>query len=319
MMMRICLLLLTAGILSPASSGQESVHEQFTQAFLLEQQGQFEPAVHSFQLLVESDALSLAERGRALTLLGYAYRETGRYQESQSAYERALSIFEGDAQYREDYANALDCFAGLSRSTGQSEAASRMWLQALDIYKEQNDHRGIARTYANLAGLAMEQNHVSAAKSSIEKAVAETKVAKDFTDDDLALICETQAWVVSVNGDHKSAIAGYQHTLDLRKHSHGDHFPLTGWSYLILGRAYAANGQIEQALMNMRKGLTILQQTEGSRSPRYLTGEILYSQALDQSGSHGEASRLRASAQQSLSDLYRKQCVGCTLSASSFR
>jgi tetratricopeptide (TPR) repeat protein len=318
-MARIYLLLLIAGILSPAISGQESVPEQLGQALLLEKQGQFDSAIRGFQPLVESDALSLAERGRAWTLLGYAYQETGRYQDSQNAYERALRIFEGDTQNRKDYANALYCFAGLSRSTGQAEAASRMWLQALDIYKEQNDHRGIARIYANLAGLAMEQNHIRAAKSAIEKAVIEAKAAKDFTEDDLALICEIQAWVLSAKGDHKSAIAGYQHTLDLRKHSHGDHFPLTGWSYLILGRAYAANGQIEEALRNMREGLTILEQTEGRNSPRYLTGEILYSQALDQSGSHGEASRLRASAQQGLSDLNRSQCVGCTLSASSFR
>jgi tetratricopeptide (TPR) repeat protein len=318
-MRRIYLLLLIAGIISPAMRGQESAQEQYRRAFLLEQQGHFDPAILGFKALVESDTLTLEEKGRAWTLLGYAYREKGRYQESQNAYEQALRIFAGDAQHRGDYANALDCFAGLSRSTGQSQAASRMWSQALDIYKQQNDHRGIARTYANLAGLAMEQNHVRPARSAIEKAIAETKMAKDFSDDDLALICETQAWVTGAEGDHRSAIAGYQHTLELRRHSHGEYFALTGWSYLILGRAYAGIGQTNEALINMREGLKILEQTEGRNTPRYLSGEILYSQALDQLGSHEEASHLRDSARKSLSDLYRSQCVGCTLSASSFR
>jgi tetratricopeptide (TPR) repeat protein len=318
-MMRVYLLLSIAGIFSPAMWGQESVQEQFSRAFLLEQQGHFDSAIRGFQPLVESDALTLDQRGRGWSLLGYAYKELGKYQEARNAYERALHIFEGDAQHRNDYANALDCLAGLSRSIGESKAASRMWLQALDIYKQQNDHRGIARTYANLAGLAMEENHLRPARSAIEKAIAETKIAKDFTDDDLALICETQAWIAGAGGDRKSALAGYQHTLDLRKHSHGDNFPLTGWSYLILGRAYAEDGQTNEALTNIREGLTILDQTEGANSPRYLAGEILYSQALDQFGSHGEASRLRASAQQGLSGLFRNQCVGCTLSASSFR
>jgi tetratricopeptide (TPR) repeat protein len=318
-MKRIYLLLLIANIISPATWGQESVQEQFSQAFLLEQQGHFDSAVRGFQPLVASDALTPEQRGRAWTLLGYAYKELGQYQEARNAYERALHIFEGDATHRKDYADALDCLAGLSRSIGQPEPASRMWSQALDIYKQLKDHRGIARTYANLAGLAMEQNHVRSARSAIDKAAAETKMAEGFTDDDLALVCETQAWVAGAEGDHKWALAGYQHSLDLRKHSHGENFPQTGWTYLILGRAYAADGQRDEALMNLHKGLTILEETEGPKSPRYLTGEILYSQALDQFGSHGEASRLRSLAQTSLRDLYRSQCAGCTLSASGFR
>ena len=172
---------------------------------------------------------------------------------------------------------------------------------------------------ANLAGLAMEQNRVRAAKSAIDKAVAETKTTNEFTDDDQALISEVQGWIAGQEGDMEAAIAGAQRTVELRKHSHGECFPLTGWSYLILGRAYTANGQIDEALASIREGLTILEKTEGQNAPRYLAGQILYSRALDKLGMHEEASRVKGSAEKSMRDLLRNQCVGCTLSASSFR
>jgi len=318
-MVRLCILLFVACIISPIARGQENAQEQYRKAFLQEQQGQYDEAIRGFEPIVASDALTLADKGKAWTLLGYAYRETGQYQKAREAYERSLHIFEGDAEHRVDYANALDCFAGLSRSIGQPEPALRMWSQALDIYKQLNEHRGILKTYANLAGLAMEQNRVRAAKSAIDKAVAETKTTNEFTDDDQALISEVQGWIAGQEGDMEAAIAGAQRTVELRKHSHGECFPLTGWSYLILGRAYTANGQIDEALASIREGLTILEKTEGQNAPRYLAGQILYSRALDKLGMHEEASRVKGSAEKSMRDLLRNQCVGCTLSASSFR
>jgi tetratricopeptide (TPR) repeat protein len=318
-MMRLCILMFVACIISPIARGQENAQQQYRKAFLQEQQGQYEEAIRGFEPIVKSDALTLAERGRALTLLGYAYRETGQYQKAREAYERSLHIFEGDKEHRVDYANALDCFAGLSRSIGQPDPALRMWSQALEIYEQLNEHRGILKTYANLAGLAMEQKHLRAARSAIDKAVAETKTANEFTDDDLALVSEVQGWIAGADGDMEGAIAGAQRTVDLRKHGHGEYFPLTGWSCLILGRAYLANHQTDQALANIREGLTILEKTEGPNTPRYLAGQLLYSRALDKLGMHEEASRLKGSAEKSMNDLLRSQCVGCTLSAFSFR
>jgi len=323
-MKRFCLFLSVAAIFLPAIwpsalRSQESAYEQGKQAFLLEQQGRYDLAIHSFEPLVDSDALSSVDRGRAWTLLGYAYREIGQFQKSQNAYEQALHIFEHDAQHAEDYANVLDSFAGFYRSTGQLQTAVKMWSRVLTLYKEHNNCRAMARVYTNLAALAMEQKRLRQAKSAIENAVAETKLTDTLTDDDFAFLYETQAWISDAAGDRKSALAGYERALELRKHAHGQNFPLTGWSYLILGRAYAANGQTVEGLSNMRTGLAILEQTEGRQTPRYLAGETIYAQALDQSGSHEEASHLKVSIQQSLHDLYQGQCIGCTVSAFSFR
>ncbi len=317
-MRRIGMLLFIAGIVSPVMSGQESIPQQYLHGFLLEKQGQYDAAVRTLEPLIDSAVLNRGDRGRVWTLLGYSYEEIGLYQKAQDAYEHALRALEGDTQYLGAYANALDYFAGYYRSTGRAPEAVRMWTRALAIYEQQNSRRGVALIYANLAGLALEQKHMRSAKSFLGKALAKAKEADDLTDDDLAILSEVQGWIASAHGDNQSAIAEYQHTLDLRKHSHGDNFPLTGWTYLILGRAYAANGQMNDALTNIREGLAILEQT-GRQTPRYLAGEMIYSQVLYQSGSHAEASRLKASAQQSLGELFRRQCIGCSVSVLSYR
>lgn len=318
-MRRIGFLLCIAVTLTPAIWGQGTAQEQLQQGYLFVQKGQFDSAIRTLEPMSDSAALSPLEKGRAFILLGYADRETGQFQRSEHAYEQALQLLAGDSRYVSEYANALDCFAGLYRSTGRGEEASSMWARALDIYKQGNNHRSAARIYANLAGLAMEQKHRKAAKEALASAIAESKTASNLTDDDFALISEVQAWIASAEGDKQAAIAGYQHVVDLRKQSHGEYFPLTGWSYLILGREYAIMGNAEQALANTHKGLDILERTEGRQTPRYLAGEILYSQALDLAGSHEDAARLRGSAQQSLKDLNQGQCLGCTVSASAFR
>jgi tetratricopeptide (TPR) repeat protein len=318
-MRRVCFLLCIAVILTPEIWGQGTAQEQFQQGYFFVQKGQFDSTIRTLEPITDSAVLSPLEKGRAFILLGYAYRETGQYQRSEHAYERALQLLAGDSQNLSEYANALDCLAGLYRSTGRGREASSMWARVLDIYRHGNNHRSAVRVYANLAGLAMEQKHRKAAKEALASAIAESKIASNLTDDDFALISEIQASIASAEGDDKAAIAAYQHVVDLRKQGHGEYFPLTGWSYLILGRAYAVIGNAEQALANMHEGLDILERTEGRQAPRYLVGEVFYSQALDMAGSHEEAARLKGSAQQSLKDLYRGQCLGCTVSASSFR
>lgn len=318
-MRRIYILLFLATILSPAAWTQETAQQQLYDGYRLEKAGAFDATIRTIEPIVAATTLTQNEVGNAWTLLGYAYREMGEYQKSQSAYERAVQIFADDSGHRPDYANALDCFAGLYRSTGRGEEARSMWSRALNAYGQLNDHRGMAKVYANLAGLALEEKNLRSAQKAIAKALAEARMAKNFMNDDYAILAEVQAWIASAKGDDASALVGYQRVVNLRKQSHGENFPLTGWSYLILGRAYLANRDTEQALASMREGLDILEHTGGRQTPRYLAGEVLYSQALELSGSHEEAARMKSSAQESLKELYHSQCLGCTVSASSFR
>ena len=139
------------------------------------------------------------------------------------------------------------------------------------------------------------------------------------TDDDLATIYSTQARYATVHGDTSAAIAGYEHSLQILKGVHDGNNPVLGWEYLLLGIAYADANRLEDALREMRQGLSTLDRTWGRKDSRYLEAEIAYSQVLDRSGDHKPAALLRAADEATLKDLQRTKCVGCTISADAFR
>jgi hypothetical protein len=68
----------------------------------------------------------------------------------------------------------------------------------------------------------------------------------------------------------------------------------------------------------MRQGSAILDRTLSRQNPRYLVAEIAYSRILDATGSHAEAAQIKAAAEPLLKDIYRRQCAGCTVSATAF-
>src|SRR6201999_319265 len=126
-------LLFAIAVVAPRTWGQENVYEQLHQVILLERQGQYAQAIHDVQLITGSNVLSRVDQGKALTLLGYAYQESGQYQLAEGAFEKALNSFEDDTQHLADLANALNFFAGLYQTIGQPQMAGKMWSKALDI------------------------------------------------------------------------------------------------------------------------------------------------------------------------------------------
>jgi tetratricopeptide (TPR) repeat protein len=316
-MRSIYLALVVIAVVAPHIWGQDYVDQRLHHSILLEQQGQYAPAIHELESIANSNILSRVDQGRAWTLLGYAYEETGQFQLAEAAFEKALSTLAGDTQHPADLAHALDFSASLYQNIGQAKTAEKMWSKALAIYKQLEDHRGLAKTYANLAATEVEEKHNRAARAFFDKAVAE--MTDDSPDDDRAFISDIQGWLDDKTGHTADAVGDYQRALALWKKSHGEQHPFTGWRYLLLGDAYAANGQLNEAVTTMRQGLEILDQTMGRHSPRYLAGEMMYSRVLDKHGERVEAAQLRTEATQHLSELYHSECIGCTVSVWSLR
>lgn len=309
-------LLIVAGV-APRIWGQEDVQRQLYQFALLERQGQFASALQGLQPLAGSSVLSRIDQGRAWTLLGYAYKETGQFQLAQAAFEKALNALQGDTQHLADLGNALDFFAAFYQTIGQPQAAGKMWSKALDIFQQEKDHRSMAKTYANLAAVALEQKHIRKAKTLFSRAEAE--MTSDLTDDDRAFISDIQGCIDDKTKHTPEAVDDYERALEFWKKGHGDEHPFTGWRYLLLGNAYAANGNLDQAVTTMHHGLTIMDRTAGSQNPRYLSGEIMYARILKKYGKRAEAAQLKAEAIQQLSEIYHSQCIGCTVSTWSLR
>ena len=84
------------------------------------------------------------------------------------------------------------------------------------------------------------------------------KVAYDAVDDDLAVFLETDAWLALAEHHPSEAVAKYHRSLDVLKRTRGQQHWLTGWEYMLLGRAYAELGDTNNALADMREGLLIL-------------------------------------------------------------
>ncbi len=89
---------------------------------------------------------------------------------------------------------------------------------------------------------------------------------------------------------------------------------------MLLGRAHADAGRMDEAAGEMQQGLSILDHTLGHASPHYLEAELAYSRLLDEMGSHDIAARLRVADQAELKALSNvKQCADCTISIETLR
>jgi tetratricopeptide (TPR) repeat protein len=293
-------------------------------ALVLEQQGQFDQAIAIFNQLTASHQLSGIELGRTYIMLGIAYHQNANFNQAQPAFEQSLRILERDPEHASDYAAALHNYAGLYNDSGQLEVATRMWLKALHLRQQTGDHAAVTRSFTSLAGVALAQKQVSEARKYLKQAADEAKLAaglagKDLTDDDLAILSETQAWLALTDGRALEAVERYQLALDLCKRSRGDQHWLTGWEYMLRGKAYARAGDIDRAVADMQKGLEILAHALGQRNPKYFAAQLAYSRVLDQTGSHAEAARLRETTERASKEFYGHQCVGCTIDVAAFR
>jgi tetratricopeptide (TPR) repeat protein len=312
-------LLLIPLLLPPGSSAQTDTPQVIVRAYALVEQGHLTEAIALARPLVDSGTLQGAELGRAWMVLGLAYTDQSVFGAAQHAYEQAISILQPLPESVQDYASALDNLGLLYRAMGQLGTAADLRLKALHIHEQIGDHSGIARACNNLASLALLQQDMKKAAKYLKRSADEMKVATALDDDDVAAIYSMQAEFAGVNGNTQAAIDGYEHAMQLWKRAHkGDH-QNTGWGYVLLGRAHANAGRIDEATREMQQGLSILDRTLGRTNPHYLEAEIAYSRLLDATGAHDAAAKLRAADEATLKAFYQKQCVGCTISVDALR
>lgn len=191
-----------------------------------------------------------------------------------------------------DYASALSAFATLYHDMLQFDAATQMQMHALHVNQQINDHGGIAVVCANLADIELGLKHTKKAQAWLDESVQESKLASNLDESFYAFVASSEAWLAELRGNTPAAIAGYQKEIDYLTHSPGEENSTLGWAYMLLGKAYLKNGNIGDALSNMRKGCSLLPQNVGTGNPRYLLAQVAYAQALDSAGMHAQAVHL---------------------------
>jgi hypothetical protein len=307
-------------LLLPMSTfGQLNSHTALQDALVLENGGSFEAAAKVAKAAIDSGQLSGNELGRGYVILAVASQGAGDLANARVAFEHALQVLEPDREHPEDYASALENYAGLYSGLGQLDVALRMWQKAFHLRERIGDHTGGALSLTRLAEAALARNRVREAQRYLQKASDEAKLATDLIDDDKAFFLETQGWLAIAEHHASAAVAAYQHALELVERSRGEQHWLAGWDHMLLGKAYAESGDFRPALANMRAGLTILDHALGQKNPKYFAAELAYSRVLDRSGLHAEAAQMRAASQTASKDYYGSQCAGCTINVAAFR
>ena len=311
--------LLTLWLLCMPSIGQLNPDALLHDALVLENRGSFETAAKVAKAAIDSRQLRGNELGRGYIILAAACRGAGDLANAQIAFERALEVLDHDREHPEDYASALDNYAGFYSELGQLDVAAAMWRKAFHLRQAIGDHTGTAISLTRLAELAIAQNRVREAKRYWQTASIEAKASGDLTDDDKAFFFEIQAWLAIAEHHAPAAVASYQRALEVVERSRGEQHWLAGWEHMLLGKAYAESGDFRSALANMQTGLTILDHALGQKNPKYFASELEYSRVLDQFGSHAGAAQMRANAEKASKDYYAGRCAGCTISAAGFR
>jgi tetratricopeptide (TPR) repeat protein len=311
--------LLTLWLLRMPTFAQLNPDKVLHDALVLENRGSFGSAATVAKAAIDSHRLSGDELGRGYIILAVACQGAGDLANAQIAFEHALQVLEHDREHPEDYASALENYAGFYSELGQLDVAAPMWRKAFHLRQRIGDHTGTALSLTRLAELALARNRVREAHRYLQEASNEAEASPDLIDDDKAFFFETRGWLAIAEHHALAAVAAYEHALELVERSRGKQHWLAGWEHMLLGEAYAESGVFRSALANMQTGLTILDHALGQKNPKYFAAELAYSRVLDQSGLRTEAAQMRAAAEKARKDYHGSQCAGCTISVNAFR
>src|SRR5271154_204729 len=241
----------------------------------LQRKGEDAAAIKAGKALFASGSLSTREQVQLLNLLGLANADQSNFAEASRDYEQALGLLGQDASAVADRAAVLDDYGALYRDQGQLDVAIRLRLQALDLYRSIGNHEGTAIASNNLAALYLAQKHTAPAERYVGEATAEAELAKDLDVADRAAIASNVARLHALQGRLDLAVQGYTDALALFTQSHGEGSTSVGWMEVVLASVYDLARQTDRALVRCRAGLGILERTQGKKSRKYLSAELI--------------------------------------------
>jgi len=263
----------------------------------LSRRGQLPQVIQAANSLLASDKLPPVDQGMVLTYLAYAYQQHGEFTQATANYEKALAVVNRDGQHRSEYAATLATLATVYAQTGQVDTAKHVLLRSAHMFEKENDHSGAAMIWNDLATIAADRHSRKESHKYMARSITESQLASDITPGELASLATTEGKIAELDGNPRAAISDYEHSLDLWKQTNLDQQQRTAWLYVLLGEAYLQAGDIANARESTSRGLALLEATSGRQTLRYLSAQIIYSNVLDASGSHEEASTLRNEAQ----------------------
>ena len=294
----LCSMLLA--IATSASLHAQNIKAELANLDDLNCRGRLSEVIQAANSLLADTQLSLADQGEVLIFLGSAYQQLGQFTPATASYEKALAAFDREGSHPSSYAIALGSLATVYSELGQLDTAKRVMLRSVRLFQNQSDHIGAALVFNDLATMASEHHSLGEARKYIKQALAESQLVTIANPMMLAALTTTQGRIAELDGDPHTAIACYQHSLDLWRQTHEDQQQKAAWLYVLLGGAYLQSGDIAHARETTTHGLAMLEAASGPQTPMYFLAQLAYSKVLDASGARDEASTLRDQAQASL-------------------
>jgi tetratricopeptide (TPR) repeat protein len=170
-----------------------------------------------------------------------------------------------------------------------------------------------------LAAIALEENKLHEAQTYLDQAFADVKLAAPPNSPDLAAMYSNAGWLAFHAHAFDQALQDYELALQLWLQVHGAEHELTGWGYVLRGRARLALGDKQNALEDVKTGTAIIERTEGATGALYLSARLVYADVLKAAGSIQEAKTLRRETLRSLDSLRRTQSTAYVINAEAFR
>jgi len=170
----------------------------------------------SAALSAKMNSRPTAERAKALRRAGLLAYMQGDYPATRSLLEESISIYRQlGPSGRSGLANALITFGDMETEVGDYATASSLMKEALEIARESNDTKGIARAYWQLGACAVRPGNYEEAVQYFEKALPLLRQIGDRTHTGIAL--SGLAEVAIRQGDYERSAIFENESLALRR------------------------------------------------------------------------------------------------------
>jgi tetratricopeptide (TPR) repeat protein len=319
-MKTLCLLLLILSTpLTTPLTAEDSPEALIANAVALNDQGDFRAVIRLLEPLVQSNTLDRQETGVAFDLLGAAYEFMGEYNRSRESFDAALKALAGNPAQIRQYAAALGNLGTLELEEGHADAAAAADSKSLRLYQQLGDHAGVAREAGKVAEIALKNGRYGDARKFLAEGFRESAFLQAPDTENLIFLYAIQTIVAAHELGWPGALENIQHAIDLSAGQRRSPYFMVANLYLVRGEVYDKLGEFEKATGDLRYALERVDGAVGRESPIYLRIQLAYAGVLRDSGSKQAAAALEQEAKGSLEELFRRQCVDCSVSVLSLR
>ena len=239
-----------------------------------------------------------AADGVAWLKLAILYQDAARYNNAESAYEKAIALLK--TKDRATFATALDHLGTLYVERGKFSKAEPLERKALAIRQDAKDTAGVGVTLSHLATLSYGRHDLASAEANAEMAVsllipehpvrhAETRATPEQQMSALINL----SLVRCAKGACDLAIHDLTRALNLAHSHYAINSVPVGLIDFLLGYAHWKNGDDHSATMLMLAGTTEMEDQLGWGHPTYVAALGQYRLFLAQGGKTAEAKEVQ--------------------------